>query len=163
MTAPQLSTDLAPLAWLVGLWRGEGVGGYPTIEADFAYGQEVVFRPTAKGNALAYTSRTWRLPDEVPLATESGFWRMVPGTLDVEMVLAHPTGLAEVGQGKVLGTRLEVASAVSRTPTAKPVEGLHRLYGLIDGDLGYAIDMAAMGQPLTSHLSARLSPVAASG
>ncbi len=55
-----------------------------------------------------------------------------------------------------------VTDLVARTSTAKEVSGLKRLYGLIGGedgrerDLAYAIDMAAVGQPLQSHLSARL-------
>jgi hypothetical protein len=45
---------------------------------------------------------------------------------------------------------------VVRTDTAKEVTAGHRLYGLIGADLGWAYDMAAMGQPLQPHLSAQL-------
>jgi hypothetical protein len=50
--------------------------------------------------------------------------------------------------------------AVVRTSTAKEVRGAQRLYGIVDGALLYAIDLAAMGQPLQPHLSARLERVA---
>jgi hypothetical protein len=45
---------------------------------------------------------------------------------------------------------------VVRTSTAKEVSSGHRLYGIVDRALLYAYDMAAVGQPPTPHLSARL-------
>ena len=42
---------------------------------------------------------------------------------------------------------------------AKEVTGGRRIYGLAGPDLGWAYDMAAMGQPLQSHLSAMLQRV----
>jgi hypothetical protein len=48
---------------------------------------------------------------------------------------------------------------VARTSTAKEYNAGKRLYGLIDGDLGWAYDMAAVGQPLQSHVSAQLKRV----
>jgi hypothetical protein len=52
-----------------------------------------------------------------------------------------------------------VSDVLARTGTAKEVTALKRLYGLVEGDLAYAIDMAAMGKPLQAHLSARLQKV----
>ncbi|HEY9473671.1 MAG TPA: heme-binding beta-barrel domain-containing protein, partial [Mycobacteriales bacterium] len=43
--------------------------------------------------------------------------------------------------------------------TAKDVTANHRLYGIVEGMLLYAVDMAAVGQPMRPHLSARLSRV----
>ena len=34
--------------------------------------------------------------------------------------------------------------------------GGHRMYGMVDGDLLWAFDMAAVGQPLQPHIWARL-------
>jgi len=45
---------------------------------------------------------------------------------------------------------------VARTESAKEYTGGTRLYGLVEGDLLYRYDMAAVGQPLSPHLSARL-------
>lgn len=159
---PELHPDLAPLTFLLGNWEGAGVGGYPTIES-FRFGQEVSFTHIGKPY-LIYNSRTWRLDDEgnlgAPLARESGYWRVQPGGR-VELILAHPTGIAEIYVGEVTGTRVELRTdVVTRTETAKEYTAGHRLYGLIGEDLGYAYDMAAMGQSLQSHLSAQLKRVA---
>jgi len=149
---------LALLAFLVGTWHGEGVGGYPDID-DFPYAQEVSFVPLPGKPAMAYSSRTWRPGSLEPLATEVGFWRMA-GPEDepvVELMLAHPFGVVEVYVGTVTGTTIELTSNVTvRTATARDVERSERLYGLVEGDLAYAVDMAAEGHPLGPHLSARL-------
>ena len=39
---PPLHPELEPLAGLLGAWRGEGAGEYPTI-APFRYGEELRF------------------------------------------------------------------------------------------------------------------------
>ncbi|HEV2891526.1 MAG TPA: FABP family protein [Frankiaceae bacterium] len=150
--------DLAPLAFLIGTWRGEGVGGYPTME-DFRYGEEVTFAHNGKP-FLSYTQRTWALDDGRPLHSETGYWRPQPGNR-VEVVLAHPTGVVEVYYGDVAFSRIELATdLVARTTSAKEVTALKRLYGLVDGKLMYAVDMAAVGHDLQSHLSAVLEKVA---
>jgi hypothetical protein len=162
--------DLAPLEFLLGRWEGAGVGGYPTIES-FQFGQEVSFSHNGKP-FLIYASRTWRLDDEghigPPLGTETGYWRPRPGS-QVEVMLAHPTGIVEIYLGEITGTRIEMATdVVARTATAKEVTAGHRLYGLAGPggpggpatqDLAYAYDMAAMGQELQPHLSALLKRV----
>jgi hypothetical protein len=153
--------DLAPMAFLLGRWEGAGIGGYPTIES-FQFGQEIEFSHNGKP-FLSYVSRTWRLDEEgrigLPLGTESGYWRPRPDN-QVEVMLAHPTGIVEIYLGEITGTRIEMATdVVARTATAKEVTAGHRLYGLAGGDLAYAYDLAAVGQPLQPHLSAQLKRV----
>ena len=54
-------------------------------------------------------------------------------------------------------TKLDLTTdAVVRTESAKEYTGGKRLYGNVEGDLLYAYDMAAVGQPLQPHLWARL-------
>jgi len=62
--------------------------------------------------------------------------------------------------GEVSGRRIALATdVVARTAAAKEVTAGHRLYGLIGDDLGWAYDLAAVGQPLQSHMSAQLKRV----
>ncbi|CAN5591286.1 FABP family protein [soil metagenome] len=162
LTIPaDLHPDCVPLAWLLGSWIGVGVVGYPTID-DRRFGQEVTFAHSGKP-VLEYSSRSWLLDDDgnrvSVSAQEQGYWRPQPDG-EIEVLLAHPTGFAEVWVGRVDGPRVElVTDVVARTKTAKEVTAGHRLYGLVDGDLLWAYDMAAQGQPLQSHLSARLEAV----
>ncbi len=165
MPAADPHPGLAPLLFLLGTWEGAGIGGYPTIES-FRFGQEISFTHNGKP-FLSYVSRTWLLDEEGipgrPLATESGYWRPQPGG-DVEVLLAHPTGLAEVYLGEVTDTRIELRTdIVARTATAKDVAAGHRLYGLVGDDLAWAYDMAAVGQPMQPHVSAQLKRVADGG
>ncbi|RJL30851.1 FABP family protein [Bailinhaonella thermotolerans] len=158
---PELHPDLEPIAFLVGRWEGAGVGGYPTIES-FNFGQEVVFEHNGKP-FLSYTSRTWLLDDEGnkvrPLATETGFWRAQKDR-QIEVLLSHPTGIVEIYVGEVVFHKIELRTdVVARTESAKEYTAGHRLYGLVEGDLMYAFDMAAMGQQLQSHTSAHLKKV----
>jgi THAP4-like, heme-binding beta-barrel domain len=165
---PVLHPALEPLAFLLGTWRGVGVGGYPTIES-FRFGQEIVFGHAGKP-VLTYVSRSWVLDDAGNVlragAAESGFWRVdaegggagAGGAVGLEIVLAHASGFAEIWIGNLAFGRIEMSTdVVARTASAKEVTAGHRLYGMVDGDLLYAYDMAAVGQPLGPHLSARLT------
>ena len=46
-----------------------------------------------------------------------------------------------------------------RSPHAKEYTAAHRMYGYVQSNLMWVMDMAAMGQPLTSHISAELKRV----
>ena len=152
--------DLQHLAFLVGSWRGLGVVGYPTIQ-EHRYEQEITFGSDGRP-FLSYSSRAWLIDEDArrvrPSASEVGWWRKGEGDYDVEVTLAHHTGIVEIYVGNVAFHRVElVTDVMARTSTAKEVNAMKRLYGLVEGDLAYAIDMAAVGQPLTPHLSARLT------
>jgi hypothetical protein len=153
---------LEHLAFLIGTWRGLGVVGYPTIEEQ-RYEQEVVFAHDGRP-FLEYSSRTWIIDADgnrqKQSAREAGWWRPGKEPRDVEVLLAHPSGIVEVYVGEVVFHKIELRTdVVARTETAKAVNALHRLYGLVEGDLAYAIDMAAVEQGLQPHLSARLQRV----
>jgi THAP4-like, heme-binding beta-barrel domain len=153
-----LHAEVTPLAFLLGHWQGNGHGAYPTIDK-FSFAQELAF--THDGRPfLHYLSRTWLLDDQGeavrPLAVETGFFRPQPDG-EVEVLLTHPTGVAEIYFGTINGAKLELRTdAVARTASAKEYSAGHRLYGLVEGDLLWTFDMAAVGQPLQSHIWARL-------
>jgi len=153
-----LPSALVPLAFLIGRWEGAGVVGYPTIES-VNFGQEVEFWHDGRP-FLHYRSQAWLLDDEGqqvrPLASEVGFWRPGPDG-DLEVLLSHPTGIVEIYVGTVEGPRITLQTdLVARTTTAKEYTAATRLYGLVDSDLMWVMDMAAVGQPLQSHVSGQL-------
>ena len=159
--APDLPGELVPLAWLLGTWEGAGVVGYPTMES-LNFGQELVFEHVGKP-FLAYRSQTWLLDaDGVrvrPLASESGYWRPRPEG-ELEVMLAHPTGFVEIWVGQLAGPKVELRTdVVARTGSAKEYTAGHRMYGLVEGELFWAFDMAAVGEPIQSHASGRLKRV----
>ncbi|MDD9207212.1 FABP family protein [Georgenia sp. 10Sc9-8] len=104
--------------------------------------------------------------------TETAYWRPVPGPgavaqedgepgapgSELEVVLADPAGHLTVYVGAVRGPRVDLASdAVVRTATAAEMTGATRMYGLVQSDLLWAMDMAAFGEELQSYASGRLS------
>jgi hypothetical protein len=158
-----LHPDCGPVAWMLGTWRGNGHGDYPTIDG-FQFGQELIF--THDGRPFFhYFSRAWIVDGQGEFvrdaALETGFLRCKPGDAPaeakVELVLAHNTGFAEIWYGEAKDGKLDIVTdAVARTETAKEYAGGKRLYGNVEGDLLYAYDMSAMGQALQPHLWARL-------
>lgn len=162
-----LPQPLIPLAWMIGSWAGAGVVGYPSMTEELRFGQEVEFRHDGRP-FLSYVSRTWLLDDAGekvrPLATETGYWRPTgpaeAGGTGLEVLLAHPTGIVEIYVGAVDGPRVTLETdVVARTVTAKEYSAATRMYGLVESDLLWVMDMAAVGQPLASHASARLKRV----
>jgi hypothetical protein len=153
---------LEPYAAFIGVWRGEGVGGYPSLEGgDFPYGEQISIVDYGKP-VLAFTSESWALDDGRPLSRQAGFWRPTSPT-ELEVVLALASGLAEVFYGQLVdgpaGAHVEFATdIVARTQTAKEVTAEKRMYAVRGGKLMYAVDMAAVGQPMGPHLSAALDP-----
>lgn len=157
-----LPEPIRPLAWLLGRWEGAGVVGYPTIESQH-FGQEIEVTHDGRG-FLKWESRAWILDSENgakvrPAAVESGFWRPLEGG-EVELVLAHPTGIVELYYGTMEPAKIDVKTdGVLRSPRAKEYNAASRMYGLVESQLMWVMDMAAMGEELQSHVSATLKRV----
>ena len=149
-----LHEDCAPLAFLLGTWRGRGEGEYPTIEP-FAYLEEVTFGHVGKP-FLAYSQKTRHAETGQPLHAEAGYVRAV-GDERIEFVLSQPSGIVELHSGRAVDTRLELTlHAVHTTPAAKSVTDVVRSIEVTGDTLSYTIAMAAVGEPLTHHLRATL-------
>lgn len=159
MDGPPLHPDLAPLAFLVGTWEGEGTGRYPTIEP-FAYRERTTVGHGGKP-FLVLAQRTWAADDGRPLHVETGYLRL-PAPDHVELVVAHPTGHVEVAEGSFEatadgGTLHLRSTTVAGTATAKEVQQLERTLAVHGDQLDVHLAMAAVGQPLGPHLHAQLA------
>ncbi|GAA1994917.1 FABP family protein [Microbacterium pumilum] len=100
------------------------------------------------------TQRTPRTADDVEAL------RNADGGFDIEVPIVHADGVTELYLGQIKGPRIDIATdAVVRPATAKTYAAASRMYGLVDGHLLWAWDMAALGRELAAHASARLARV----
>ena len=158
---PELHPDVAVLAPLLGTWEGSGAGEYPTID-DFAYDESITFSHVGKP-FVAYSQRTRHPQTGAPMHSETGYLR-VPRPGSIEIVMAQPTGLAEIYEGAVVGGDVPLvidarSTSINATSSAKEVTITERTISVTGGDLRYTFRMAAVGQPLQHHLSATLHRV----
>ncbi len=181
-----LAPEVYPLAWLVGSWRGPGYLGYENIperpivvEATFSHDG---------GPYLAYQCTTWLLEGELGglettvdqatlvagdvWGTESGYWRVPPGgqgelqngekapRSELEVLLADPSGHISVLVGAVQGPQIALMSdVIARTESGAEIAAVKRQYGLVNGELMWATDMAAFGHEMASYSAGRLQRV----
>ena len=131
-----LPSELAPLAWLAGTWEGTGVISYPLDgeRVDIEFGQRITFAHRGLPY-LAYSARAWRIDNEAPISSETGYWR-----------LARPAVPSDLGPGMLPATDIAISSAEQlerhrRAEGGFEVEasivhpnGVHELYiGTADG------------------------------
>lgn len=167
-----LAPELYPLAWLVGTWEGAGVIDYPDVPAtDFR--QRTTFTHDG-GPYLEYRAAITLMgadgEEGQVWSLETGFWRVAPSVPEgyelkdfqhpLEVVLTDASGYVSVYVGAVGNGRIDLGTdLMARTASAPEVGGATRLYGLVNGELFWAWDLAAFGHELQSYASARLERV----
>ncbi|GLJ39247.1 hypothetical protein SUGI_0800730 [Cryptomeria japonica] len=147
---------MAPISFLLGTWRGEGEGGFPTINS-FKYGEEIKFTHSGKP-VIAYTQKTWKLASGEPMHAESGYWRpKLDGS--VEVIIAQSTGLAEVQKGTYDAEKKIVKLQSELVGNASKVKEITRVFELIGNELSYVVQMATTANNLQPHLKALLKKI----
>ena len=153
-----LPADLAPLSWLLGVWEGTGVIEYTAGERRYQgeFSHRVSFSHDG-GPFLNYAASASFLGAEgadepVALLAETGF--------PLQVSRAPSVGTLELYLGRISGPRIDIATdAVVRPAGSRAYSAASRMYGLVDGHLLWAWDIAALGTPLRAHASARLARV----
>lgn len=154
---PPLHHLIAPIAFLLGTWDGEGRGLW-TSDPIFRYRERIEYTHQG-GPFIAYHQTTTTLDGTKKLHTEAGYIRAGPEHT-IEMVIAQPTGLVEVHTGLLVGQRLDLRSlSVSRTPTALAVTNVVRLVEVTGQVLDYQMNLAMHDEPVAPHLTAKLQRV----
>ncbi|KAJ8465452.1 hypothetical protein OPV22_028004 [Ensete ventricosum] len=173
---PPLHPAIAPLSYLLGRWRGQGEGGFPTINS-FAYGEELLFSHSGKVASLislcvllfldlisleqpviAYSQKTWKLASGEPMHAESGYWRPKPDG-SIEVVIAQSTGLVEVQKGTYDAENKIVTLQSELVGNASKVKEITRVFEVVNGELSYVVQMATVITNLQPHLKALLKKV----
>jgi THAP4-like, heme-binding beta-barrel domain len=149
-----LVSDNHAFAVLGATWRGTGRGEYPTI-AGFVYTEELVIVPVPGRPLAHWRSTTREAATGEPRHAESGFLRATQE--GVELVVAHGFGVLEAAIGSFDDTVLALrCTELMGTASAKRVDEVERRYELNGDTMRYQVSMAAVGLPLTHHLSAEL-------
>ena len=162
--AQKAALTIARLLALVGTWKGEGNGRFPTITS-FNYLEECVFSSNDCEPIIHFEQRTWiKSTDETngtPLHWESGFIRANDDG-SVEISNAQNGGRVEVLRGTIdeaaylEGVLLLKLESVLFGNDPRLIQTTRR-YELRNGTLSYSIEMATTKiRHLQEHLAARL-------
>lgn len=155
-----LHKNLEQISFLLGKWKGNGKGFYPTIK-DFEYEEEISFTHVGKP-FLIYSQKTWKKDEnKTPLHQEFGYFKS-PKEGIVEFLNVQPTGITEIYEGIVKGKTIILdSSSISRTSSAKSPHVLktQRIFTLNSDTLSYTFDMETEKQKMQNHLVCSMKKV----
>ncbi|BBN09021.1 THAP domain-containing protein 4 [Marchantia polymorpha subsp. ruderalis] len=154
--APALHPKLQSVAFMLGTWRGEGEGGFPTIKS-FKYGEEIKLWHVGKP-VIAYTQKTWKAASGEPMHAESGYFRPTSDG-SIEAVIAQSTGLAEVQKGTYDSAKQSLELRSSLVGNASKVVEIKRMFHVEGDELAYTVEMGTQTHELQPHLRAVLKKV----
>lgn len=145
-------------AWLIGS-AGTDASGETVRKLASEVGFWALARPQGAGDP-----GPGLLPPSAPpaftTADEIEELRNDENAFDLRVSITHSSGVSELYLGAIRGPRVDLATdAVLRAEGAKELTASTRMYGLVDNHLLWAWDIAALGQDLRSHASARLARV----
>ena len=84
--------------------------------------------------------------------------RQPDGSFEVEVAIIHPGGVSELYLGRAQPASIDLQTdAVMRSASAKDYSAATRLYGLVEGRLLWAWDIAALANDLRTHASGTLN------
>ncbi|SDZ93913.1 protein of unknown function [Bowdeniella nasicola] len=174
--------EIAPLAWLLGTWRGWGAfsgGGveHQVLIHDFTVTHDggpyliavsTFYTASAPAGSIAADASAREglaaLTTEDVWGTETLYLRLRPDAIggpaphDIEGMLADPAGFTAALAGRASENVAALsATAIAATATAAPVTELERRYLLTDGELMWSAAMAAFGNELAPYLTVRLA------
>ncbi|WP_243224611.1 FABP family protein [Microbacterium sp. CIAB417] len=136
--------------------RGEGEASVPLVAESGFWRIARPAGPADAGPALLppLEDAPARTVDDVELL------RAPSGGFPLEVSIAHSDGALELYLGEIAGPRIDIATdAIVRGAGGKDYAAATRMYGLVEGHLLWAWDIAALGSELKSHASARLAKV----
>ncbi|KAK3095872.1 hypothetical protein FSP39_020160, partial [Pinctada imbricata] len=156
---PPIHDVIKPVAWLIGKWKGDGEGKYPTMD-DFTYREEIEFfhfgKPMLQFNAYSTDM------EGKPLHREIGFLRIKKGTSHVALIVAHNNGVSDMEEGEVNGQEIKLEShTLGRMTFGAPpqTKKLCRTIKLEGDTLSQVLHMETENTSLTEHLRATYKKV----
>ena len=140
--------------WL-GRWEGEGRGLWDGVPP-FRYRESLAVEAVPERALLRLTQRT-TVGDSTELShSEVGYLRLLP-QLQLELVVAVPSGYVEIHTGRLEGGVIELSpQTLAVTPSARPLREVRGRMELADGTLHNTVGIAVHDEEVAPHVESWL-------